>query len=128
MDQQSNDWLADFIDYLQFQKRYSPHTISNYQRDLKHLSQFCDKSGIDTILRIKNRTIRSYVASRHHQGISGRTLQRELSAIRSFFNYLLKNDLVQDNPAKGIATPKSKKRLPKALSVSTLLNRTVPTH
>ncbi len=117
MDEQSTAWIADYFNYLQYQKHYSPHTLSNYRRDIEHLMMFCDKAGITSLVQVKNRTLRSYVASRHHQGISGRSLQRELSAIRSMFNFLLKNKHVKDNPAKGVATPKSKKRLPKALSV-----------
>jgi len=117
MDDQSNDWLNQFIDYLQYQKRYSPHTLTSYHRDIDHLQQFCSQNSIDSFTQIKNRMIRSYVAWRHHKGISGRSLQRELSAIRALFNFLLKNKHVTDNPAKGIATPKTRKRLPKALSV-----------
>jgi integrase/recombinase XerC len=91
--------------------------LSSYQRDIQHLQQFCTQNNINSFAQIKTRLIRSYVAWRHHKNISGRTLQRELSAIRALFNFLLKNKYVKDNPAKSIATPKSKKRLPKALSV-----------
>ncbi len=61
--------------------------------------------------------LRGFVAWRHRQGINGRSLQRNLSAIRAFFRYLLKQGIVKVNPAEGITAPKSEKKLPSVLDV-----------
>jgi len=63
------------------------------------------------------RRIRAYVAQRHRQGLGGRSLQRKLSAIRAFYRYLLRQGTVKANPAQGILTPKTARKLPHTLDV-----------
>ena len=73
----------------------SEHTRKSYQRDVTCLENFCDKQEINKWSDIDCKQIRRFVASRHKEGISGRSLQRNLSAIRSFYYYLLENLLYQ---------------------------------
>lgn len=117
--------IAAFVDYLRSQKRASPHTISNYQRDLLRVAAFCQRNQIANWQQLQSQQIRSYIAERHQAKdkdkkalpLSGKTLQRDLASIRSFFRFLHKHALVENNPAIGIPAPKAAKKLPKTLDV-----------
>jgi len=104
--------LADFLASL---NHLSPHTRDAYRRDLACLQQYCEDSQIDSWARLDGRQLGSFIAARHRKGISGKSLQRNLSAIRAFYRYLIKLGVTGQNPAQGIITPKSAKRLPKTL-------------
>jgi integrase/recombinase XerC len=109
--------LADFFDQLTVEKRASEHTVKSYQRDIIRLSNYCTDSTIHKWSDLKQSDIRSHIASRHRQGISSKSLQRELSAIRSFYNFLLKKHLADSNPAQHVKAPKQARKLPKTLDV-----------
>ncbi len=105
-----DDYLAGLAD----QRRQSPHTVSNYRRDLKRLLALAGDSDVGSLQVFQ---IRRFVAQLHAQGLSGRSLARMLSAWRGFFAWLGQRQLVAANPCDGIRPPKSPKLLPKALSV-----------
>lgn len=111
--------LDRFYIYLESERRYSAHTVSAYQRDIKHLIQFFgyDEAGLINWDEIKQADIRQCVAKLHRQGLSGKSLQRWLSSIRSLFNFLCRYHRATQNPAVGIPAPKAAKRLPKTLNV-----------
>ena len=113
------DDLQRFFDYLQSERRYSPHTVSAYRRDIKHFIHCCalDETQAVNWGDIKQATIRQCVAKLHRQGLSGKSLQRWLSSIRSLFNFLCRFHRATFNPAIGIPAPKIAKRLPKTLNV-----------
>ncbi len=104
--------LESFIKTLH---HLSEHTRSAYQRDLTYLQKFCDKQDINKWSDLDGRQVRGFVASRHREGIGGRSLQRNLSAIRSFYRYLLEEAKVKNNPAEGIIAPKTPRKLPNVL-------------
>lgn len=109
--------VKQFIQHIAVERRLSDHTCSNYLRDLQRITQFIIDNDIGSWVDLKPGHIRSYLAKRHHAGISGRSLQRELSTLRSLYHYLQQQGEVQNNPAQGIQSPRSEKRLPKALDV-----------
>ena len=109
--------LAVFFEQLTVEKRASEHTVKSYQRDIKYLTCYCTDKSIHHWTDLKQSDIRSHIASRHRQGISSKSLQRELSAIRSFYNFLLKNRLADNNPAQHIKAPKQARKLPRTLDV-----------
>jgi integrase/recombinase XerC len=109
--------LSDFLAQLTIEKRASQYTVKSYKRDLNCLSNYCESKSISLWTDLKQTNIRSYMASRHRQGLSSTSLQRELSAIRSFFNFLLKNQLTDNNPVQYIKAPKKPRKLPKTLDV-----------
>lgn len=117
MDAAARQELADFFNELKIEKRASPHTIKSYQRDIEQLTQFCADKPIRHWRDVQQNHIRSHIASRHRQGIESKSLQRELSAIRSFYKFLLKKRLVDSNPAQHIKAPKQTRKLPKLLDV-----------
>ena len=109
--------LADFFEQLTVEKRASEHTVKSYQRDIKHLANYCTNKTIHDWTDLKQSDIRAHIAGRHRQGIGSTSLQRELSAIRSFYNFLLKKRLADSNPAQHIKAPKQARKLPKTLDV-----------
>jgi integrase/recombinase XerC len=113
------DDLERFYSYLLSERRYSLHTVSAYRRDIKHFVDGCslDETGVINWDEIKQHDIRQCVARLHRQGLSGKSLQRWLSSIRSLFNYLCRFHRAVHNPAIGVPAPKAAKRLPKTLNV-----------
>ncbi len=109
--------LANYFQYLEFEKRVSEHTLKSYQRDIKYLLNYCVAEKTQQWQDIQTADIRNHIAGRHRKGIASKSLQRELSAIRSFYNYLIKNQHLQNNPARHIKAPKQEKKLPKVLDV-----------
>jgi integrase/recombinase XerC len=95
----------------------SPHTRKAYARDLGNLKNFCEERGIHAWKELDGQLLRSYIAGRHRQGNSGRSLQRNLSAVRAFYRYLQKCGHVSGNPALGITAPRTAQRLPGTLDV-----------
>ncbi len=109
--------LADFLTQLEVEQRVSVHTLKSYQRDLQQLVVFCEAKKLDTWVQLQPSDIRQHIANRHRQGLSGKSLQRELSATRCFYTYLLKNNLATINPAQYVKAPKQVRKLPKTLDV-----------
>ena len=109
--------LTQLDDFFKTLHHLSPHTSAAYQRDLQILRQYCEDKYIDNWLILDGQQLRGFVAWRHRNGIGGRSLQRNLSAIRAFYRYLIKLNHVGHNPAVGIITPKSPRKLPKVLDV-----------
>lgn len=112
--------LQGFLAHLSDERRLSPHTLSSYQRDLQRISGWRLEQGIQDWSDLRDDAIRRYIASRHRKGIGGRSLARELSALRTFFDFLLREHLVSHNPARGLRAPKSARRLPGSLDADTL--------
>ncbi|MBK8639040.1 MAG: tyrosine recombinase XerC [Chromatiaceae bacterium] len=105
--------LAAFLAHLAHERRLSPLTLTNYRRDLERIGAW--RAGAGAGLDWATMTpeeVRRYVAWRHRGGAGGKTLQRELSALRSLFNYLLREGRLGANPAQGIRAPKTERKLP----------------
>jgi len=109
--------LQRFQTKLRIERRLSPHTLKNYQRDLDNLCRFCDQQGIDDWATIDQQHVRQYISQRHRQGLSGKSLQRELSAFRTFFRFLITEGLIKYNPATEVQAPRSRRKLPDTLDV-----------
>ncbi len=114
MNEQEVSRIDQFLGTLQ---HLSEHTRKSYQRDLMVLLEFVNTQEVHQWQELDGRQIRSFVAWRHRQGIGGRSLQRNLSATRAFYRYLIGEGVAQHNPAEGVQAPKSPKKLPKLLDV-----------
>ncbi len=113
-----------FLAHLDRERRLSPLTAQAYRRDLRALVAFCRDNRMGGWGRLDAADIRRYAAWRHRAGAGGRSVQRALSAVRTFYRYLLREGLVERNPASGVAAPKSPRKLPRVLEadrVSALL-------
>lgn len=111
--------LSAFLNHLGQERRLSPRTQDAYARDI---ADFCDWLGEETPdwAGIGPHQIRSFAAARHRQGLSPKSLQRRLAALRSLFRYLQREQLVQNNPADGIRAPKVQRKLPATLDADQL--------
>ena len=83
-------WIDRFIRHLEFERRLSPLTCENYRRDLKTLAAWCEKSGVGSWGDLNSEHVRAYSASCFRKGLSARSIQRRLSASRTFFRYLMR--------------------------------------
>lgn len=117
MQKSEQSWLENFYQYLHSEKRVSPHTLKNYKRDLTVFLGFTESSNGASKKDIKwsnvdAHHIRNFIASQHRLGLCSSSLQRRLSAIRSFYNFLLRERQAVNNPAQGISAPKTPRKLP----------------
>jgi integrase/recombinase XerC len=110
--------LDRYLDMLQTQRRMSAHTLEAYQHDLDTLAAFCADKQLDTWDTVRESHIRAHIAKRRRDDkMESRSLQRELSAIRGFFAFLVGEGHLTLNPAKGVRAPKTPRSLPKPLDV-----------
>ena len=106
--------VENFIHYLKVERQLSPHTLTNYQRDLKQAIEYFNEQDIHSWLGIQIHQYRAYVARQHRKNLAGKTIQRQLSSLRRLYEYLIKEQLVSNNPLKGLKAPKTGRKLPKA--------------
>lgn len=121
------DWLARFRRHLATERRLSPHTDSNYARDLTALARYCEKECITDLARLDSQHVRLFAARSHAAGLAPRSVQRRLSAVRSFCNFLVREGAITANPALDVKAPRAGRRLPASLDpdrVTQLLNIT----
>ncbi|MGI9076054.1 MAG: tyrosine recombinase XerC [Gemmatimonadaceae bacterium] len=107
--------VAAFLLQLQKERDYSPHTILAYRRDLQIFSEFLSLyHGVQswTWAELDRLAIRGFLGHLARKGLSKRSTARALSAVRSFYRYLHRNEIVEANPARGVLTPKQDKYLP----------------
>lgn len=109
--------LNDFLSELEIERRASKHTVSSYRHDLEQLVGFCNEKSILHWTDVGQSHIRAHIAARHRKGMSSKSLQRELSAMRGLYEFLLKKGLAGINPAEHVKAPKQPRKLPKTLDV-----------
>ncbi len=107
--------VQKFLSYLQVERRMSAHTLDAYQRDLAALSQWCEANDIADPQAVTGDALRDFIAAEHRRGLSAKSLQRRLSACRSFYAWLLKNNVIETSPAAGLRAPKAPRKLPQVL-------------
>ena len=115
MQDQARDWVDRFVGHLTYERRLSELTCRNYRRDLDALAAFCDKHNVAAWPDLDDEHVRAFAAAGFRGGLSPRTIQRQLSAARSFFRYLLREKHVSKNPVTSVSAPKASKRLPENL-------------
>ncbi len=120
MDVTEREWIDRFTRHLSLERRLSPLTCKHYRRDLEALAGWCSKNDISRWQDLDSGYLRSFAATCHRQGLGGKSIQRRLSAVRSFFRYLLREKAVRKNPVDSVSAPKAPKRLPGNLDVDTM--------
>ncbi len=104
---------ARFIDYIRYEKRYSHHTVIAYQNDLDQFYSYLQAQyGLDDILEIDHQMIRSWLVSLMDIRVNPRSINRKLSTLRSFYKFLLREGVVEENPLVKVLSPKNPHRLP----------------
>ncbi|TDK30594.1 tyrosine recombinase XerC [Luteimonas terrae] len=106
-----------FLSHLQVERRMSAHTLDAYRRDLGALVDWSQAQGHADLRGLDAEAIRACIAAGHRGGLSPKSLQRRLSAFRSFFQWLLKHGHIVANPAAGVRGPKAPRKLPQVLDV-----------
>jgi integrase/recombinase XerC len=109
--------IEAFLEMLRIEKHYSPHTIENYQRDLVEFADYCAGEATNKPAKITVHQMRAFAAKSHRQGLAGSSIARRLSAVRSFYQYLIQQGLAKHNPAADVRAPRGAKKLPKILDV-----------
>jgi integrase/recombinase XerC len=113
--------LRSYIKYIRLEKHYSEHTVTSYSNDLLQFETFLkDSTKVNKIYwhLITVAQIRSFLIHLQEKKESLRTISRKLSAIKSFFKFLVREEILTDNPALSISTPKQEKRLPEYVNES----------
>ena len=103
--------------FLEALSHLSERTRQAYAADLRFFQASCEAQGIGAWEEVDGRWLQGYIAQRHRQGLSGKSLRRKLSAIRRFYRHLEEQGVVKQNPAAGLVAPRTKSRLPKTLDV-----------
>jgi integrase/recombinase XerC len=112
--------LDQYLESLRSEKYYSPHTCKSYRRDLNQFYAYLKKHQIISWVDVSFNMVSRYAAGRHRSGLKSRSIQRELSSIRGFFQYLIKRGILENNPAIEVAAPKADKPLPKTCDAEQL--------
>ncbi len=110
----------NFIVYLENERGLAIRTRQAYRRDLDQFLQFLDDEKIQDADMVTQHHVRAFIALRHRQGLGGKSLQRLLSAIRSFFRWMLREGIASQNPATAVRAPKSPRHLPATLDADTI--------
>lgn len=106
-------YLDSYIRVLRSEKYYSPHTCKNYRRDLENFSRYLNDRDITQWEKADYALVSGYSAFRFRNGLKSSTIQRELSSIRGFYQYLIREGVVESNPSKDVSAPKPDQLLPK---------------
>jgi integrase/recombinase XerC len=110
--------IGKYLEYLRAVKNSSPHTISNYGKDLAQFIAYLSPPGLEppALTAVTHNTIREFVGYLHDQHLQKSSIARKLAALRSFFKYCVREGRLQENPARLVPTPKLPKRIPSVLT------------
>jgi integrase/recombinase XerC len=109
--------IERFIDYLRHERRYAPATIANYTRSLNQLCAHIEALHVSRWRDVHADQVQGFIAKAHRNGLSPGSLRDMLSAYRSFYRYLAREGEAAANPALGVRSPKSPRKLPQVLDV-----------
>ncbi|HEY2418411.1 MAG TPA: tyrosine recombinase XerC [Steroidobacteraceae bacterium] len=117
MSPEAKQWLERFERFLVTERRLSAHTVSAYRHDLQTLVEWCQRNGVESWRALDHQHVRTFAARSHARGLKGRSIQRRLAALRTFFGFLQREGALKLNPALDVPAPKAAKRLPQTLDV-----------
>jgi integrase/recombinase XerC len=115
VDSKQRQWIDRFLSHLAHERRMSAHTVAAYRHDLRRLAEFCARRKLGDWEALDNAQLRGFAAAEHAGGLAARSIQRRLSAARTFFEFLMREGAATRNPALEVRAPKAKKRLPATL-------------
>ena len=111
------EWIERFCRHLAGERGLSAHTVQGYRRDLAVFARYLESKRVSDWPGVDARLVRSFVAWRHRNSVGGRSIQRGLSALRTFFDFCVREAVMTGNPARAVSAPKSSRRLPDALDI-----------
>ena len=105
--------IRNFLQYLQYEKRFSPHTIIAYENDLLQFSLYLKKAyELENLMEARHLHVRSWLVSLMESGTGSRSINRKLSSLKTYFKFNMKNGHIDHNPLAKVIAPKIAKRLP----------------
>ena len=110
-----SDWIERFCRHLAGERGLSVHTVQGYRRDLAVFARYIESMQVQDWPSVDARIVRGFVAWRHRNSVGGRSIQRGLSALRTFFDFCVREAVMTGNPARAVSAPKASRRLPNAL-------------
>src|ERR1044072_6614644 len=115
--------IEQFFEHLRYERNVSAHTLRNYASDLEQFPDHLDPGGVrpsnlPDITDTDHLTIREWLAVLHSAQKKKASIARKLAALRTFFQFLVREGIVELNPAKLVATPRLEKKLPNHLSIA----------
>ena len=119
-------WIEEFLDYLQYQRNASSHTLRNYASDLRQFLHYLTHTpaGEDRaeprLEQIDNLTIREFLGLQYQQGNGKSSVARKLASLRSFLKYLSAQGAITENPAKIVSSPRLERKLPEYLMLESV--------
>src|SRR5688572_22967804 len=119
------EYLRQFFEHLRYERNVSAHTLRSYASDLEQFLDFLapvqpgtgKRASAPEVTAIDHLTIREWLASLHAAQKKKASIARKLAALRTFFQFLVREGMLELNPAKLVSTPRQEKKLPKHLSV-----------
>lgn len=105
--------IENYIKYLQIEKNYSKYTIACYRKDIQEFLLFMDEQAIPALDLVKYADTRLYITSLTEHNLSKRSISRKISCLRSFYKYLMRENIVSENPFASVSLPKREQRLPR---------------
>lgn len=111
------DWIAQFLEYLSVERGLSHNTLESYHRDLQAFYTYIKSTYHLPLIEIRQIHISHYLAELHQKGRANSTISRNLASIRSYFHFLVRENVLQQDPTSYIETPKIEKRLPRVLTI-----------
>jgi integrase/recombinase XerC len=109
-------YIEKFLNYIQYERRYSPHTIEAYKTDLRQCTQFLQEQFETNLVATCSSQIRNWLTELIASGIDARSIRRKVASLRAYFKYLEQNRLLDQNPMVKITLPKISKKLPVFIS------------
>jgi len=104
--------IDNFLNYIYFEKKYSSNTLRAYKKDLNDFYQFINKNSFSSWCDIKKKHIHEYLYFLSVKKLTSKTVSRKLASIKSLFNFLVKNNILENNVIKSVPSPKLDKKLP----------------
>lgn len=109
--------MEGFLKYIEFEKRYSKHTLVSYKNDLNQFSAYLNTAyQITDVLEATYPIIRSWIAQLGEEGLSAKSVNRKIATLRSYFKFLMRQGKILKDPTLKLKSPKVKKRLPSVVS------------
>src|SRR3989338_3066631 len=113
-----NELIEQFLSYISVERGMADNTLSSYKRDLRKFSDFLKSKKTETIDKVQRQMINSFMMAEKERGLASNSVSRELACIKSFFKFLLKENIIKEDAATIIESPKLWKKLPSTLNLN----------
>ncbi len=114
--------VESFLEYIEYEKRYSPHTLTSYRNDLSQFAHFLASTSRHSPPEATFTDVRGWLVSLTKEGVEASTISRKMACLRSYYKYLLREEVIRDNPMQKIKSPRVKKRQPVFVQEANMLH------